>query len=1087
MDRPGSSRDMSTVPVKIAKEWGQSAAHAAYAAETATQAAVADPSAEIAGGGGNGCDSGHPNNPGDPMADGERIASIVRRAAELLPAQGPITAFVFLNTLQALEAMPFEDGLRQGAKLFRCEPYLSEDRYRDHLEHGRIRADDLVDAVREDLGTAADESVAGLSTRAELRQAMLRFPLRYGPPEELVWFVAETDALKRFRAETLPDTRNRFIEETRHWVMRDLRGGIELRDGNACPTHSRRVFDVLGDLLERLGDATIEGWRDPQWEGLSLQLLWRVCREAVRDLPLPVEAANHPRLRDLLLDETGQDSDELTNSLLIRFCAAFTDQGFSRWSIPHRDRGFWQAFLDLYGVPGGPPDPWLKGVVAHLARWRDTGVTPRQAVLEALEELAVPRACWDEYLTASLMALRGWAGLLWQMETRPDRVPFPVEPETLLQFLAVRLLLDRFALRHVARQTLGHRGSLREPAERLGRRSVPHWVGSEEERAFLAFQLAQILGWTPPELLRLSAADWQTLVTEIERFSTLERRRVYQLAFERRFRGQALDAIHAQRLRPPQRVESPRFQAVFCIDTREESFRRHLEEIEPRAETFGAAGFFGIPIYYRGAADAHYSTLCPIVVRPKHWVAEDVVYALGQVDRRRAKTRRMIGAASHQFHVGTRGVAGGLLLTAAFGVLASVPLVFRVLFPRWAALIRRTAGALLEPPGMTRLRLERQAAEPGPDGEHIGFSLDEMAMLGERLLRDIGLTSGFARLVLFLGHGSFCLNNPHKSAYDCGACSGGQGGPNGRALAAFLNTPEVRERLAARGIRIPRDTWFVGGQHNTCADTITFFDLDLVPRSHYADFEYVQDTLAQACERNAHERCRRFQSAPLNLSFAAARRHVEERSEDLAQTRPEFGNASNAMCFVGRRSRTRGLYLDRRSFLVSYDPAQDDVDSSILARILGAVVPVCSGINLQYYFSYVDSAGWACGTKLPHNVTSLLGVMDGAASDLRPGLPAQGVEIHEPLRLLFVIESTPERIESIMARNETVGRILRNGWVQLALLHPDTNELLRYRQGRFEQYEPENRELPRVATSTDWYRGWRDHLGFARIGSDDGG
>jgi uncharacterized protein YbcC (UPF0753/DUF2309 family) len=305
-------------------------------------------------------------------------------------------------------------------------------------------------------------------------------------------------------------------------------------------------------------------------------------------------------------------------------------------------------------------------------------------------------------------------------------------------------------------------------------------------------------------------------------------------------------------------------------------------------------------------------------------------------------------------------------------------------------------------------------------------------------------------------------------------------------LAAFLNTPEVRELLGTRGIRIPRDTWFVGGQHNTCADTITFFDLDLVPRTHYADFEYVQDTLAHACERNAHERCRRFQSAPLNLSFAAARRHVEERSEDLAQTRPEFGNASNAMCFVGRRARTRGLYLDRRSFLVSYDPVQDDADNAILARILGAVVPVCSGINLQYYFSYVDSSGWACGTKLPHNVTSLLGVMDGAASDLRPGLPAQGVEIHEPVRLLFVIESTPERIESIMARNETVGRILRNGWVQLALLHPETNEILRYRQGKYERYVPENEELPRVATSTDWYRGWRDHLGFARIGPEKG-
>ena len=36
--------------------------------------------------------------------------------------------------------------------------------------------------------------------------------------------------------------------------------------------------------------------------------------------------------------------------------------------------------------------------------------------------------------------------------------------------------------------------------------------------------------------------------------------------------------------------------------------------------------------------------------------------------------------------------------------------------------------------------------------------------------------------------------------------------------------------------------------------------------------------------------------------------------------------------------------------------------------------------------------------------------MDGAASDLRTGLPWQMVEIHEPVRILFVVETTPETI-----------------------------------------------------------------------------
>ena len=189
---------------------------------------------------------------------------------------------------------------------------------------------------------------------------------------------------------------------------------------------------------------------------------------------------------------------------------------------------------------------------------------------------------------------------------------------------------------------------------------------------------------------------------------------------------------------------------------------------------------------------------------------------------------------------------------------------------------------------------------------------------------------------------------------------------------------------------------------------MTYFDLDRLPESHQTEFERVRRDLDETCDRNAHERCRRFESAPLDMSFAAARRHVEARAEDLAQTRPECGHATNALCIVGRRSRTRGLYLDRRAFLTSYDPTQDDDDAFTLTRLLPAAVPVCGGINLEYYFSYVDNAGYGCGTKLPHNVTSLLGVMDGAASDLRTGLPWQMVEIHEPVRLLFVIETTPE-------------------------------------------------------------------------------
>jgi uncharacterized protein YbcC (UPF0753/DUF2309 family) len=297
----------------------------------------------------------------------------------------------------------------------------------------------------------------------------------------------------------------------------------------------------------------------------------------------------------------------------------------------------------------------------------------------------------------------------------------------------------------------------------------------------------------------------------------------------------------------------------------------------------------------------------------------------------------------------------------------------------------------------------------------------------------------------------------------------------------MANDPRVRHLLAADGLGIPDDVRFVGAYHNTCDDGMAYYDLDDLPTSHREVFGRARAALSEARRRNAHERCRRFESAGLTITPEEALRHVEARAEDLSQTRPEYGHATNAVCIVGRRARTRGLFLDRRAFLTSYDPSRDDAEGSTLAALLRAVIPVCAGINLEYYFSSVDPAGYGCGTKLPHNITSLLGVMDGAASDLRPGLPWQMVEIHEPMRILFVVETAPAVMAAILAREEGIGRLVGNGWVQLATLDPDAPRVHLFREGGFEPDEPNPRDLPVVPTSLDWYRGWRDHLGYASI------
>ncbi len=1000
------------------------------------------------------------------------LCGVIEHAAHFLPAQGPIKVFIHHNTLHAFEHLKFDDGVKAGARLFGCQPYLAEDRYREMLARGRILPSDLVMVLLDDLGDEADRLLGFLGTRFNFRLAMLQHPPRVAPAAELRWFVAETDALSRMCDETPPNVRERFLSETRHWVMRDLRGGTQ--NGKPLPAFLHGMFEHFGRSLEQ--------WTAAKWEAFALAALWRVCRAGVHGLKAPA-AVQQPgaRHRDLLREATGSDSDLLVHDFLIKFCAAYLDQGYSHWDLPQRDQGFFQSFAAVYGGSGGAGEPWLEDLTTELARLKQSRIGPLESIAESLDLLGVEQAEWEPFVTATLLALRGWAGMIRQVEIRADSVARPIAKDSLMEFLAVRLILERLALAWLAKDALQFEGPLAD-LRRVARAAAPkHEAIGVEQRAFQVFQLAQMLGWLPHELAALSKREWAALVEEIEAFPAVERRRIWHAAFERRYRVQTLDAIALHSRQPAARVREPRFQIVCCLDEREESFRRHLEEIAPDVETFATAGFFGAAIYYRGAADAHFVPLCPIVIHPQHWVVEEVVTTHAETHRRRAQTRRALGTASHGLHVGSRTFLGGAVLAAGLGVLASIPLVARVLFPRLTARIRSLAGRLVSPPRDTQLQIERTQAAAGPEPGQIGFTVEEMAAIVERMLRDIGLTAGLARLVFVVGHGSSSLNNPHESAHDCGACGGGRGGPNARAVARMANDPRVRERLAATGLTIPAETLFVGAYHNTCDESLTCFDLDRLPESHRDDLEEARRALDLARQRNAHERCRRFESAPLSLTPAAALEHVEARAEDLAQVRPEYGHATNAICIVGRRSRTRGLYLDRRAFLTSYDPTQDDAERSILTRILQAAVPVCAGINLEYYFSFVDPTGYGCGTKLPHNITSLLGVMDGAGSDLRSGLPWQMVEVHDPVRLLFVIETTPAAMLQIMERNAGIGRLCKNGWVQLATLDPDSAQVHVFHQRRFEPYRPESSELPAARSSMDWYRGWRDHLGFAQI------
>lgn len=809
-----------------------------------------------------------------------------------------------------------------------------------------------------------------------------------------------------------------------------------------------------------------------------MRALWEACLAAARGLA-PAPAPSGParaRHRDALLAATGLDVDAWVHPLLIRLTAAFLDQGLARWSLPGRSRGFYACFLELYSHPwAGLSAGWARRLPDLVREERSIGLSAPASIRRSLEALGVGADEEADFLEATALALRGWAGMVRQLEERPDRVPaFPLRA-SLAEFLAVRLILERAALSHAAAGLPGFAGGLARLRGHLRGLMRPAAVGSPQERAWKLFQAAQLCRFEAERVASLSAPELEAFARELDAFSGVAVRRVLQAAYDRHLRARVCDALV---FREPASAEPvPAFQAIFCLDEREESFRRHLEETEPEVETLGVAGFYGVAMYYQGATDAHPRPLCPIAIQPRHYVGEVKADPSAPLARWRRAGRRQSGRLGRFLHRSGGTFLGGWISATLLGPLSILPLVLRVVFP---GLARKWAGLLpLSRAPATRLLLDRRAEAP-PAGEFFGYTKTEMAAIVGGLLRGVGIGERLAPVVVVLGHGSTSLNNPHESAHDCGACGGGRGGPNARAFSQMANDPAVRELLAREGLRLPPETWFVGAQRNTADNSVDFFDLDLLPERHAARFDRIASAFARARRLEAHERCRRFESFPLSGGHGAALAHVEARANDLAQPRPEYGHASNAFCVVGRRARTRGLFMDRRAFLISYDPTRDD-GGAILERTLAAAGPVVAGISLEYYFSRVDPSGYGCATKLPHNVAGLLGVMDGAQSDLRTGLPWQMVEIHEPVRLFIVVESTRERLDGALERLPYLRRLLDRGWVFAACLDPGSRALwLREAEG-WTAWTAEAAP-PRVfGDSASWYRGRREHLPIAEI------
>lgn len=697
----------------------------------------------------------------------------------------------------------------------------------------------------------------------------------------------------------------------------------------------------------------------------------------------------------------GVSLSRLAHPPLFRLIGGYLDQGLALWRMPGADRlGFLDAVSSLVRSSWLPLYPYSSAGARKLLRLPATeaAVHALRTLLGSHEEL------YEAYLLESLLAQPGWAGLVAQCERDPAGLLSP-RAITLADYAALTLITELGCLERALGKDYK---PLMEPGAKFPIPPGPDAI---------------------PE------------TTEEERLLA-----VWQEAFEWSYYGRLLGGIVS--VGSPNATPEPRIAsswAFFCIDDRECSLRRHVEETDPTIDTFATAGFFGLDFLYRGSGDSVAAKHCPVPITPRHVVVEELDEPPG------SPAEKM-----HHLEPRANTFFRGWILSYALGFGAMLRLALSVFRPSAVQIIVAPLSTVNE---KGRLRLTRDEKDPGEAGLGLnqGYTLSELADRVQSVLRSVGAGERFPKLVVFFGHGSSSVNNPYFAAYNCGACSGKPGSPNARAFAHATNLPEVRRLLRSRGIEIPEETWFIGALHDTSLDRVTYYDLDKAParlNSHLGRFRQAMETALAA---NAAERCRRFENVPAEVAPEAALASVRSRAVSLFEPRPEYNHATNASCIVGRRALTERLFLDRRTFLNSYDPTQDK-DGNTLAGILSAVVPVCGGINLEYYFSRVDPHVYGAGSKLPQNVAGLIGVVNGIEGDLLTGLPTQMTEIHDPIRLLTVVEQSPELALAAARQNPGIFQWIEKGWVLYASIDPQTAQAFLYQNGSMERLE--GLELP---------------------------
>jgi len=967
----------------------------------------------------------------------ERIYKIVENTRKYLPLQAPLSNFIHNNTLMSFENMSFEEATKLASSFYNAQTFKEESYYLNCYSSGRITNDDLKSEIF--LYLSKNNSILNQIFPAEFVENfhlyLLKAPVETRTESSINWKLLK-DRSFFITSNNIYDRSKTSLYES--WIY--LKGKSPIKRKEIINySIQNSIFESLRDHIQFDFSKSELDFEDEA--KLSL-VYYGLCLEHLKNLKtnyLPKTAKKHG-LSEFWENEFGEDFNKCIHPIIIKLSSNYCDQGISFWPSPYHNESIFNFFRDYFIQNRSINPTWQKIAADIFEKYSISNQDQKSEFIEkCLLEMGVGSNELETYLIEILFDLKGWTGMIDKLERFPDQAPVKSPSIKLLEFLISRILIEYSRHSHLLKKH-NVKDFSKLHKERL---SNIKFQDSLITTGDFLYQLLSKNGKSIEFLINTDRDRIDLLFEAGTQFNKQIRLNIWHNAFEKNFINKALSSIY-HHINNQKKYPQSQKQFLFCMDDREESIRRYVEDQSEYYETFGVLGFFGLDMEFQSLKHPKPIIQCPPVVKPSKKIRE--ITRDRKKDVNSNKENFLLAKISMLFYYQSRTLLSSIFISTFFGVFSIFPLMLKSLFPSIFFTITNYFNNLSIFNKKSTIQINRE-------DDQWGYTKEEQAERVETILKMGGLTKHFCKLIPVIGHGSSSNNNPFRNAYGCGACSGRPGGPNARSFAKMANDPVVRDLIKKNGIEIPSSTFFLPALHDTANDNITFYDLDDLPNSHNVELQEIRKILNIASSRNSWERTRKYESINFPLNAKRAQSFALERSISLAEPRPEFGHNLVSLCIVGRRELTRNFFMDRRSFLISYDHTIDS-DAKILSGLLGATLPVCVNISLDYFFSNIDNESFGAGTKLPLNVTSLLGVMTGSSSDLRIGLARQMVEIHEPIRITILVETTNEILFSIINSSTKLSNLFNNSWGFIGTIDPKSRNISLYKDKKFIPFNP---------------------------------